>query len=185
MQLANHSYGHIVWPLWRLPAWTRIVGAIALLLTLWTVCMHQASRPPRSLQPSSADYINASRDFVDHLLSFNANTVLRDQDRALKMMVDPDQVSERLEFLKRTRMITQARATDSVSYVDWRHAKVTVLAVTPQSTQVEIHTRLYINNELPRIVHMQLTLVPAARSETHPDGVGVLNWTELTSTEKS
>ena len=182
MQLANRSYGHIVEPPWRSPTASYLYGAIALLLTLLTVGMHQASRPPRSLQPSSAEFINAGRYFMDHLLSYNAGTVVRDQNRALKMMVDPGLVRERYEFLKSTHLIQQARTSGTVSHLDWQQATAKIIEETPQYTTIELSSLLDDGTDAPRNVRMKLTLVPMPRSEAHPDGVGVLKWTEVTRT---
>lgn len=180
MQLAHRSYGHIVAPPWQPPKASYLYGALALLLTLLTVCMHQASRPPRSLQPSSAEYINAGRYFMDHLFSINAGTVVRDQERAIKMMVDPNLVRERLAYLKSTRLIQEARTSDGFSHLDWQQATAKLIEQTPQYTTIELSSVLQVGTDAPRNVHMIITLVPVPRSEHHPDGVGVLKWTEVT-----
>lgn len=177
-KLAYRSYGHIVEPPWRLPV-PCFYGAIALMLALLAVGMHQVSRPPRSLQPSSAEYINAGRYFMDHLLSINAGTVVRDQDRALNMMVDPAVVRERLAFLKSTRLIQTARIEETVSHLDWQQATAKIIEVTPQQTTIELSSRLHVGANAPRNIRISLTLVPMPRSEHHPDGVGVLKWAEV------
>jgi hypothetical protein len=179
MQLATRDYGYIAGPPWQPPIKPFLYCALALSLALLIVGVHQASREPRSLQPTSAEYINAGRYFMDHLLSYNAGTVVRDQDRAIKMMVDPDLVRERHEFLESTHLIQQARTSETVSRLDWQQATAKIIEVTPQYTTIELSSLLYVGTDAPRNVRMRLTLVPVPRSEAHPDGVGVLKWTEV------
>jgi len=182
MQFATRSdifFGHRL----KMPTTPFRQGIVILLIALLMIVVYPApwTQPSLQLQRSSVEFITAGRDFMDHLLSMNAHTIINDQDRAIKMMVDQNLVRERFAFLKDTNLIQRALASDTVSYLDWQHATAKIIEVKPQYTTIKLSSPLYVGNEAVRNITMMLTLTPMPRSEDHPDGVGVLKYTDVSN----
>ena len=132
------------------------------------------------LKRSEADMIAGGKRFIDLSYSLNAASVELDQFRALNMIVDEALQEQEKQRVIKQDLIRRSKEAMMQSRIDWRNAKVTVLSRHNNGVyEVEYLTYLVRNGRAGNPIHLVLYLVPVAKTDALPDGVGVLGWKDF------
>ena len=166
---------------WRERFWFGLMGvltfALIIAIVVATSFYQQVANP--GIYRSDDELINGGKRFIDYFYSINAATVARDQLRAVNMMVREKDKTARIQQLRITDFIREAKDSRRHTEIDWSQTREKIINRGKSWIDVEYTAYLFRSGQSIGMLDIVIRLVPLEKTDTNTDGVGVFQWEDV------